>query len=296
MNTMLNHLQTSKENGEAYNNLARQYDEVMAVTPYYANIRGTEERLLNRVLRQTGITKVVDIGCGTGFATMIAAETGKSVLGVDPCPQMLEIANSKTGRFAERIKFKCGSAESLPVPPQSADLVVAFGSVLNHCGDWGIFFSELRRTIRPRGQIIITVDNLLGMDSFTWATFRLIRGKGDGVVDLSKRISAWWNRCAHLNHWPLETPTKSVNVRLRYERASLVIKLLSEHGFRVRRIEGSNMMASFSPEIVLSSAHLRNSKGHVGFFGKTLMWLDRKFFFRWWLLGGTYVIWAESDQ
>lgn len=290
------HPQTISENGKAYDSLAYQYDEVMDGTPYYFNIRETERHVLSRVLDEADVNCVVDVGCGTGFASIIAAGKGKDVLGIDPCPRMLAVAREKARDLRTPVQFLCANAEALPAEAREADLVVAFGSVLNHCDDWEAFFGGLRKAVRPHGHVAITVDNLLGLDSFTWAAFRLVTGHLDGVRDLYHRATAWWRKREHHNHWPLETPTSVVSVRLRYERPSRVLSLLTRYGFQVRRVEGSNIAASFSPGTVLSSAHLRTPTRGFGVVGRLLAWLDRRMLSGWWMLAGTYVVWAQAGN
>lgn len=46
---------------------------------------------------------VVDIGCGTGVLAVDAAESGRSVLGVDPAGAMLDIARTRPG--GERVDW-----------------------------------------------------------------------------------------------------------------------------------------------------------------------------------------------
>ena len=77
---------------------------------------------------------VVDVGCGAGLDSLIAARMVGSrgaAIGVDMTPAMLERARSAAaeGRF-ENVSFEEGVGEDLPVADEWADVVISNG-VLN---------------------------------------------------------------------------------------------------------------------------------------------------------------------
>ena len=45
---------------------------------------------------------VVDVGCGTGNAALLAAERGATVTGVDPAPRLLEVARGRPRHAGSR--------------------------------------------------------------------------------------------------------------------------------------------------------------------------------------------------
>jgi len=100
--------------------------------------------------------RVVDVGCGAGFDTVIAADqvgsTGR-VVGVDMTPAMLAKARSTvTALGLEHVEIREGLAEALPVEDDWADVVIANG-VLNLCADKASVFAEIRRVLRPGGTL-----------------------------------------------------------------------------------------------------------------------------------------------
>ena len=104
---------------------------------------------------------VVDVGCGTGAALRHAARyvTVGRLVGVDPVPRMIEIAREKTAGHpgADRIEYRVGAAESLPVEDDSADLVLAFDS-MDHWDDRGRGLAEVKRVLRPGGRLLVVKD------------------------------------------------------------------------------------------------------------------------------------------
>jgi len=100
----------------------------------------------------------LDIGCGAGFDSLIAArqvgETGR-VVSIDMTPAMLnKAAAGARGAGIANIEFREGLAESLPVPDQSVDVVISNG-VINLCPDKMAVMQEVHRVLKPGGRIQI---------------------------------------------------------------------------------------------------------------------------------------------
>ena len=101
---------------------------------------------------------VLDIGCGAGFDSFIAArqvgETGR-VISIDMTKAMLSkaAAGARNARISN-IEFREGFAESLPVPDGSIDVVISNG-VINLCPDKMAVMQEINRVLKPGGRIQI---------------------------------------------------------------------------------------------------------------------------------------------
>jgi arsenite methyltransferase len=98
--------------------------------------------------------RVVDVGCGAGFDTLVAADqvgpTGR-VVGVDMTPEMLVKARRSVAALGlEHVDVREGLAERLPVDDGWADVVISNG-VINLCADKAAVFAEIRRVLRPGG-------------------------------------------------------------------------------------------------------------------------------------------------
>ena len=102
--------------------------------------------------------RVVDIGCGAGLDSLIAARmvgVGGSVIGVDMTPAMLEKARASAAKMGfSHVTFREGYAESLPAPDSWADVVISNGA-LNLMPDKAAALSEMARILKPGGRLQI---------------------------------------------------------------------------------------------------------------------------------------------
>lgn len=102
--------------------------------------------------------RVVDVGCGAGIDSLIAAKMvgpeGR-VIGVDMTQVMLEKARAAADEARlENVEFRQSYAEELPVPDSWADVVISNG-VLNLMPDKPSVLREMFRALRPGGRLQI---------------------------------------------------------------------------------------------------------------------------------------------
>ncbi|MBI4451637.1 class I SAM-dependent methyltransferase [Candidatus Woesearchaeota archaeon] len=86
-------------------------------------------------LLRKGVT-VLDVGCGTGISSKPFVDAGCKVTGIDPCAPLLALAKGITAIQ--------GTAENLPFPDVSFDLVVCV-TALHNVQDWRKALSEMKR-------------------------------------------------------------------------------------------------------------------------------------------------------
>jgi SAM-dependent methyltransferase len=102
--------------------------------------------------------RVVDVGCGAGIDSLIAAHMVGSagrVIGVDMTPTMLTKARrSATETQATNVEFREGYGEALPIPDGWADVVISNG-VLNLMPDKAKALQEMARVLKPGGRLQI---------------------------------------------------------------------------------------------------------------------------------------------
>ncbi len=99
---------------------------------------------------------VVDIGAGAGFDSLIAGRlvgsTG-AVIGIDMTREMLEKARQGAAALGlAQVAFREGYAEAVPLPDETADLIISNG-VLNLTLDKVETLREWLRVLKPGGRL-----------------------------------------------------------------------------------------------------------------------------------------------
>jgi ubiquinone/menaquinone biosynthesis C-methylase UbiE len=108
--------------------------------------------------------RVLDVGCGTGVATRLAAEQVGAegrVTGIDVNPGMLAVARSVTPDETA-IEWKEASAEAIPFDDRSFDVVLCQLS-LQFMPDRAKALGEMRRVLVPGGRLVLNVPGPAGL-------------------------------------------------------------------------------------------------------------------------------------
>lgn len=148
---------------------------------------------------------LLDLGCGTGYHLPRWAQEARSVVGVEPHPDLAAVARRRCRRLPH-VEVLLGTAQRLPLPDASVDVVQA---------RWAYFFGpgcepglrELERVVR-RGGTAFVVDN-----DATRSTFGSWFARSYPSVD-PEAVQRFWSR-----HGWQRTP---LSIRWRFEsRADL---------------------------------------------------------------------------
>jgi demethylmenaquinone methyltransferase/2-methoxy-6-polyprenyl-1,4-benzoquinol methylase len=108
--------------------------------------------------------QVLDVGCGTGFATEGLLERTENVHGLDQSSHQLERAWEKFGK-TDQIRFYRGDAERLPFADDAFDAVWSSGSI-EYWPDPVAALAEFRRVVEPGGGVLV-----VGPDAPTSSVF-----------------------------------------------------------------------------------------------------------------------------
>lgn len=99
------------------------------------------DRIVDRLRIGTG-TVVADVGAGTGKLTAPLAQTGASIVAVEPVPEMARML----GTTAPGVPVVAASAESMPFHDESLDAITSAQAF--HWFDAGRAWAEFRRVLR----------------------------------------------------------------------------------------------------------------------------------------------------
>ena len=144
------------ETPELFNTIASRYDRLSNLLSA-DGIRAWRSAAMDHMDLHPGL-QVLDVGCGTGTATVQMAKKVMpqgTVTGLDPSRDML--AQAQHQAQASRLpntEWVLASAEALPFVDQQFDRISAFFSLRN-MQDWRIGLNEMRRVLNPGGRVVL---------------------------------------------------------------------------------------------------------------------------------------------
>jgi ubiquinone/menaquinone biosynthesis C-methylase UbiE len=102
--------------------------------------------------------RILDVGCGPGRLAIVAgtaAAPGGETCGIDPAPEMVELARRRATRAGAPVRFEVGVIEALPFANDRFDVVLS-SLMLHHLPDElkrrGL--AEIHRVLRPAGRLV----------------------------------------------------------------------------------------------------------------------------------------------
>jgi len=140
--------------GRHFGDLAARYDRLRP---------GPSDRLIETLAHEGELRgrRVLDIGCGTGrVAAALAGRYAATVSGVDPSPEMLEVARGRVPGGV--VALELGTAESLPFKDGSFEGAVM--QLVVHLVDRPRAFAEAYRVLVPQGRLVISTVNPAALD------------------------------------------------------------------------------------------------------------------------------------
>ena len=123
----------------------------------FAAIRDTVVRAL---AREDQVLDVLDVGCGPGTQSLVWAELGHRVHGLDVSEQFVSVAKKRMATTGYTVDFRVGSAANLPWADESANICLAV-ELLEHIAEWEQCLDEFTRVLRPGGALFLTTTNAL---------------------------------------------------------------------------------------------------------------------------------------
>lgn len=128
----------------------------------YCSRLGLGHPFREKTLQYAGVKSgehILDVGCGTGVLTRLAAEvvgpTGQ-VVGIDPGPKMIGIARENAKTEGSRAEFRLAAIEGLPFEDSSFDCVLSSFMVHHLPPDIKAKgLSEVFRVLKPGGHLLV---------------------------------------------------------------------------------------------------------------------------------------------
>ncbi|MEA1864463.1 MAG: class I SAM-dependent methyltransferase [Euryarchaeota archaeon] len=166
-----------------------------------------------------GAREILDIGAGTGFLSIMLAELGYRVVGIDMSAGMIKRAKKKAHDLGVEAEFKLGDAENLSFETGSFDAIV------NRAVLWTLpnpekALAEWRRVLKPGGRLCF----FLHEPHPDGITDRFRRQLGNIVSLIAERRNPW-NSLYDREKLGAELPFRGG------VKPSVITKLIGKSGF-----------------------------------------------------------------
>ena len=158
-----------------------------------AGVRAAWAKLL-LPLMPSGSSEVVDLGCGTGSLSVLLAEAGHHVRGVDLAARMVSAATAKARAAGVAAEFVQGDAAEPPCAAASADVALA-RHVLWALPDPTSALEAWARLLRPGGRLVLVEGRWSTGSGLTSAECaELVRGVREDAAITQLTDPALWGR------------------------------------------------------------------------------------------------------
>lgn len=223
------------------------------------NPDGPDHDHARALAEELGARTIVDLGCGTGQLAVTLAQTGRTVIGVDPDTTAIEFARRRAG--GEAVIWTSG--DSTVMGDLAADLIVLTGNSVQHIAesDWSRTLRDIARTLREGGALLFDTRNPADRAWERWtAAPRATRSTPIG--DLTEWIDLDHedpDGTVHLDfHTVFESTGEHLTVRqpLVFRDVDRLVRDLTEAGLSVRATLGDWTGGPFgpsSPSIVMEA-------------------------------------------
>ncbi|WP_243057030.1 bifunctional 2-polyprenyl-6-hydroxyphenol methylase/3-demethylubiquinol 3-O-methyltransferase UbiG [Nocardioides sp. SR21] len=192
-------------------------------------------------------SRVLDLGCGTGTLALLMAASGRSVVAIDPDPEMLRVARTKG---ASDVDWRLGYSSA--ATSSSVDLAVMSGhvaQVFTSDDAWAAVLADLHRALVPGGTLAFETRNPAARAWERWTRADTLRTVGDvefwhETVDVSLPLVTY-------DTFAGQEADRDV---LAFRDESSIRASLVEAGFEVTAVYGDwdrSPLTGTSPEIIV---------------------------------------------
>jgi ubiquinone/menaquinone biosynthesis C-methylase UbiE len=137
---------------------------------------------LSAIVKETNASRLLDLGCGTGFMIDIAKHHVKNIVGVDVTRAMLDRVDTSGAANIELVEH---DTATYPVVPGTFDVVTAY-SFLHHLYDIEPTLKTAATALRKGGQLYVDLDP----NFYFWDAITKLEGKGSYDPIVRREIDA----------------------------------------------------------------------------------------------------------
>lgn len=222
------------------------------------NPADNDYRFYAALAASAGVSRAVDLGCGTGTLARMLASGGATVTGVDPDPDMLRVARAKDPDG--RVDWRLGRSDV--IEPGSADLAVMTGhvaQVFTEDDAWLAALRDLHRALVPGGLLAFESRNPAARKWEGWTRELTLR-----TVETTEGPVEFWHETADASLPLVSYDTLTRNLRtgeatvtrdvLAFRGEPALRATLEHAGFTVEHVYGDwdkTAPAAGSPELIV---------------------------------------------
>ena len=125
-------------------------------------------RLFARFVPVGPETRILDVGCGSGWFPVLCRRHGLSCRGIEVRPYMVDYARDLGRRLGVEPDIVCGDAQAMDLGHEAYDVVMAT-SVLEHLPAWPRVVRSAFRALKPGGLLYLFASNKFSLASGEYA-------------------------------------------------------------------------------------------------------------------------------
>ena len=274
-------------NAEIYNNMADEYDDIKDL--WYSWLFSRLHYLIIRHLNRNSIKpslSCLDIGCGTGFQSILLSLCGHKVTGIDISSGLIEKAQQKkiqtfnsndlfespyefVHAYSKKIQLMCAqirnnasfqnptykvaSATDLPFESSTFDIVNCCGSTLSAIEDYQSAMKEMSRVLRPEGIIMLEVENKYNPDLFWPIIDTLVGGKIGYDQELTISFANLFSNIKkHVKtEFPFSTHNEEILMPIWLFSSRAIIQEFEQIGIEINDIFAIHNITNVIPSVIL---------------------------------------------
>ena len=145
---------------------------------------------------------ICNVGCGAGRETFGLYGLGyRNVCGIDGTQTLIDAAHNRCREEGLDIRFDCATADNLPCPDSSIDVITMFANLYGHITPHAARLEalrEARRVLKPGGVILMTATSIRR----SVLCFIYVNTQSLWRCLYNPRAMEWGDKLTNRKHWP----------------------------------------------------------------------------------------------